>query len=611
MKLLNDSQQLLTTKTLCDYVVESIVKQKSPYFPIDVKPILNQLISHIKEAFEEKYIHRFITEFQTAIQNTIKYNQTEYTPVSYALLFETLMNPYFKVDNELSSLDPFFKVIFTFLDCYISFKPIDHYFLDLSHRFIKSLNFFPPSHSNTKIDLQAHRGLVKSKFKEISTVRNSLDNQRNIWFDEIDKSDNPAMTAMNLTFDFFEAIQLGSNLLQEDEKYSHWPQIFSPSNLLSLFPDHTLTFKSFFSHLFEEENNQEKNKVKLSLFEKITNIFHVQGQNVKSIFEELSKCHQDELIKTVYSSIHTGGMNQINPKQLIQLNKFDPLKFHNYLINEMEKEKYIHKNKFEFDSSYPTLDIPPIPSKNLLNIFDISFNNSEKITTENFTFMNWFLSRESSNISFFSLLTMKYLSTKNENYLVLLNKILSPLEFDSNNSDLFEKLLSSFKNCPRSPISVESWEEFISKNIFTYFRVSDKSHQISLFYSLFILPNNTINFRFACRIRVFHIYFSNFYERQNYFRSIRNKYPFPVSHIIIGEEEQNEVFKKQSEYFIYSFNEIIKYIFNKMISSYEEFQSIYGDYTSVNSIPSISLSLWNNDLLFDDIFSQIDVKIKD
>jgi hypothetical protein len=47
-----------------------------------------------------------------------------------------------------------------------------------------------------------------------------------------------------------------------------------------------------------------------------------------------------------------------------------------------------------------------------------------------------------------------------------------------------------------------------------------------------------------------------------------------------------------------------------MFSSYEEFKSIYGDYTSVNSIPLISLSLWNNDLLFDDIFSQINVKIE-
>jgi hypothetical protein len=132
-------------------------------------------------------------------------------------------------------------------------------------------------------------------------------------------------------------------------------------------------------------------------------------------------------------------------------------------------------------------------------------------------------------------------------------------------------------------------------------KVSDQSHQIGLFYSLFILPNKTINFRFACKLRVFHIYFSHFYQKQSYFKSIRHKYPFPVSHIIISDEEQNEYFKTQTKFFIDDFNEIITYIFNKMASeNQEEFKHFYGSYSSINSIPSISLTLWNNALLFND-----------
>jgi hypothetical protein len=112
------------------------------------------------------------------------------------------MNSYFEIDIE-SPLDPFVKIVAPFLDSYISFKPIDDLFLDLAHLFIKSLYFFPPISESEKV-LRQHRELVENKFKEIPRVKNSLDNQLNVWLDEIDKSINPAMAAMNFTFDFLK-----------------------------------------------------------------------------------------------------------------------------------------------------------------------------------------------------------------------------------------------------------------------------------------------------------------------------------------------------------------------------------------------------------------------
>jgi hypothetical protein len=143
---------------------------------------------------DNKLLSIVINDFNNVIIN----GNDQYYSNLIALLFETVMNLELNINIELSN--PLFKIVAPFLNSYISNQPLNDTILTLAHQFIQNICFF----ENELKDKQ----LVRDTFLKIPRIKNSLNNQVNVWFDTIGNSDNHVITAMSFTSHFLKQFLL-------------------------------------------------------------------------------------------------------------------------------------------------------------------------------------------------------------------------------------------------------------------------------------------------------------------------------------------------------------------------------------------------------------------